>query len=333
MKWQDTYYANNVGAKESPDYEVWKKALLKDDNNDLKKRVERTVRQWNNAVRDILRSETGLRLSHSNETLKVTVQVVDGAPVPLMRFLERHSQYADLLLSRSTIRQTVSGLELMASNFDDCKKLVPEMVCDVVEPYYFASWFKLLDERLDEFRKELRRACAEEDVLGAYFNRKSKIEIYWLSIAIYADMLGVSVEAITVVTLAHELAHAYTHIGFDIDGGQWQTEDFAKTDIYVIEGLAQFYARAVCKKLEHRFPEVIMAFEKLLSELSSPYQEFQGWGQGHQHVGELVRFAMIQTRSFGLTEYDEFLTLLRNAEKPDLHKNRSRGRTASEVVG
>ena len=35
---------------------------------------------------------------------------------------------------------------------------------------------------------------------------------------------GFDVEALTYVVLAHELAHAYTHLGRDIDGNAWDTE-------------------------------------------------------------------------------------------------------------
>ena len=37
-------------------------------------------------------------------------------------------------------------------------------------------------------------------------------------IGLISGILGVSVEALTIVTLIHELSHAYSHLGYDIDG-------------------------------------------------------------------------------------------------------------------
>jgi hypothetical protein len=56
----------------------------------------------------------------------------------------------------------------------------------------------------------------EEDILGVYIfsgPRTPRIEIYWLAQALVAAMIGARIEDLTVVTLAHELAHAYTHVG------------------------------------------------------------------------------------------------------------------------
>jgi len=82
-----------------------------------------------------------------------------------------------------------------------------------------------------------------EDVLGAYYFRIPEIRLYWVVIGIVARAIGVSVEALTVVVLAHELAHAYTHLGHDIDNERWETERFARTELDIVEGLAQFYTQ------------------------------------------------------------------------------------------
>jgi hypothetical protein len=64
-------------------------------------------------------------------------------------------------------------------------------------------------------------------VLGAYFFRIPQIRLYWVVIGIAARTLGVAVEALTIVVLAHELARAYTHLGRDIDNERWDTGHFA----------------------------------------------------------------------------------------------------------
>lgn len=76
----------------------------------------------------------------------------------------------------------------------------------------------------------------EEDVLGAYFYRRfdawtpQHIEIYYPVIGLVAPYLNVSVEALSVVVLIHELSHAYTHLGQDIDGLSWDTDAFGNVN-------------------------------------------------------------------------------------------------------
>ncbi len=158
------------------------------------------------------------------------------------------------------------------------------------------------------FKKALTQI--EEDTLGAYFFKKQRIEIYWVAIGIYAAQLDVSVEGLTLVTLAHELAHAYTHLGKDIDGVEWSTEAFANSDLHIIEGMAQFYTRAICRKLESRMPAALQAFDTLLEHQADEYTHFQAWAEKNKHQGEVVRFSMIQCRSNAIRDYDSFLNIL-----------------------
>src|SRR6185369_13202635 len=100
----------------------------------------------------------------------------------------------------------------------------------------------------------------DEDVLGAYFFRKGNIQIYWMAIYLVARILDVSVEGLTITVLAHELVHAYTHVGSDIDGEQWEANAFAEAELTIVEGLAEFYTAIVCKKLEGKLPGLSNAF-------------------------------------------------------------------------
>ena len=71
-------------------------------------------------------------------------------------------------------------------------------------------------------------------ILGRYIYRKSNlfneldcsIQLYWGIIWLISSQIGVDIEDLAVVVLAHELAHAYTHIGLDIDGRNWGTESY-----------------------------------------------------------------------------------------------------------
>jgi len=93
-------------------------------------------------------------------------------------------------------------------------------------------------DRLAALLKEASRAnvlgqifAIREDVLGVYrFNppkqpswgdtddANARIELFWGVIGLVSRLLGVSLEGLTVKVLAHELAHAYTHVGADADG-------------------------------------------------------------------------------------------------------------------
>jgi hypothetical protein len=42
--------------------------------------------------------------------------------------------------------------------------------------------------------------------------------------------IGIDIEDLTVVILSHELAHAYTHMGLDIDDRKWETESFRDSE-------------------------------------------------------------------------------------------------------
>jgi hypothetical protein len=124
-------------------------------------------------------------------------------------------------------------------------------------------------------------------------------------------VLGVSVEALTLVVAAHELAHAYTHLGRDIDGERWTTENFAATNLAIAEGLAQFYAKVICKKLETRFPAAWEAYERLLKLQSGPYLVHEEWTEGGEAAGEVVRISMITCRSTNTTKLGRFEVMRR----------------------
>jgi hypothetical protein len=149
-----------------------------------------------------------------------------------------------------------------------------------------------------------------EDILGAYHFRRPHpqnrgwlsvtpwIEIYWMPMALISSMLGVRIEDLTVVVLAHELAHGYTHMGKDIDGNCWENDAFGTADLAVVEGLAQFYTEVATNRLRHRFVGAHNAYEKLLELQSGPYLAHQDWAiNSKAPSGETVRFAMLAVRS------------------------------------
>lgn len=314
MKWQDTSYANNVPVHID---KYWSE-LLQKNQPDIQERVQRTVKQWNSTVRDLIRNETGLRLNiGTGGTTTAQVKVVDGISEPLAHTLDHYRKHAKLLLHEPLLQTTVKGLKVVEENYDELHQLVPDNsyghTAHEAEVIGFKiDWLESVLEEINRlgFKEALTRI--EEDTLGAYFFNKQRINIYWVAIGIYAAQLDISIEGLTLVVLIHELAHAYTHLGKDIDGVEWNTKAFARSDLHIVEGMAQFYTRAICKKLENRIPSALKAFEVLLECQSPVYTDFQGWAERSRHQGEIVRFSMIQCRSNEITDYKSFLEIVQS---------------------
>ena len=81
-----------------------------------------------------------------------------------------------------------------------------------------------------------------EDFLGVYeydasglfadeqaVNRAT-IRLYWGVIGLVSEWLGCVVEDLAIVVLTHELAHAYTQLGADIEGRRWAAPSFAAAE-------------------------------------------------------------------------------------------------------
>ena len=67
----------------------------------------------------------------------------------------------------------------------------------------------------------------------------ARIRLFWAVIGVVAACRSWSVEDLTIVVLTHELAHAYTQLGADLDGRRWPPKAFSEADVSLKEGLAQ----------------------------------------------------------------------------------------------
>ena len=167
----------------------------------------------------------------------------------------------------------------------------------------------------------------DEDILGIYHIRcdynfpdqrcvnPAVITLYWGMIGLMSQWLGCSIEALTIVVLTHELAHAYTQLGADIDGRRWAAPDFSSSDRALIEGLAQYYTDRVLKRLKARYPDARKAFDKMLKNQSSVYNTHLSWvdEQQEQFSPEVVRRAMLEIRRQGEKTIMDFERRLKDA--------------------
>jgi hypothetical protein len=94
--------------------------------------------------------------------------------------------------------------------------------------------------------------------------------------------------------LTHELAHAYTQLGADIEGRQWGSSSFAKAETGLKEGLAQYYTDRVLHRLARRYGDALKVFQGLVPHQPKPYREHLPWVD--KASPEAVRRAMLEVR-------------------------------------
>ncbi len=282
---------------------------------DAEERVNRSFKQWNQIVRDHIRTETGLKLSDGDSRYAIPVRVVKGFPVTLAQLID---QYRDpvmwkLIIGQPKLGGLIEGLEFLLQKWDQFEKW-PSL------PEPAKNGQPVLDRALKIATSLQQVALADkvvqqikdihEDILGVYRfapGQGSNVELYWLPIAMVAAMIDVAIEDLTVVVLIHELAHGYTHIGRDIDGESWGDSGFRNSDLEVVEGLAQFYTEMISERLSVRTPSLFHAYESFLKLQSGPYLAHRDWLKGDKRqIGETVRFTLIAARSHGKVLYNHW---------------------------
>lgn len=292
---------------------------LKKTIPDLEKQVENTCLQWNRTIREQTRKETGLSLSWETRQVNIPVKIKYGLPIPLANALEdfHHPVLWDLLINRSQFVQAGSGLALIERKYENLKDVqVSRSPPSPNHIHEVSEYIKALVEMLDDVELPKIILGIEEDTMGAYYFCVPEVHIYWMAIGLISILLGLSVRELTLITLTHELAHAYCHLGFDIDGSQWDTSAFANSDLYIVEGLAQYYTRLISINLLDRLPNLIEVFGELLMQQSRPYYDFADWEViDAQQEKEIVRFGMLTTRARNICNYDEFLYILGQAQQ------------------
>ena len=298
-------------------------ALRRSLGDDLQVVVERTAKQWNGVVRECLRKQTGLRLSTDAESnpvvgrlrkvRSVPVRVDSGLPIRFVSAVRNMSdQDIMLLLHRSKLDDVIRGTEFMIGKYHDLSKIKGPSAAKSDEIKKVKGFAEGLLERIMGHDKLKSILEVDEDLLGAYFFRIPEIRLYWIVIGAYSQILDIPPDALTVVVLIHELAHAYTHLGYDIDNRDWNTEAFAESDVYLVEGLAQFYTEVICDQIKQRLPAAKDAFGKLLDGQGDVYREHKNWmiGDDSGRMGEAIRISMLECRSNEICDVDRFRGVL-----------------------
>jgi hypothetical protein len=286
---------------------------------DAEERVHRAYKEFRQIVRSHIRSETRLTLADEDTRENVPVKIVDGFPVSIAQLIENNQDRTlwRLILALPKLGGIIDGLGTLVANWDEFERWLelPETVRGSRPALDKSIEVAKILQALAVTKKVFERLkVINEDILGVYrFGDREgpRVEIFWMAHALFAGAFGLRIEDLTVVTLAHELSHAYTHIGRDIDGKAWVEPGFGKSDLAVMEGLAQFYTLAVAEKLNIRAPGVLPAFTKLLEFQSTPYKAHEDWlKESPKQRGESVRFAMLRARGRGQVTKEVWLNML-----------------------
>ena len=312
---------------------IYLSELLKRLDIGIEERVLQTKARFLVKLQNALRVECRLTInSKVNLELvfpaaRVPIKVLPGLP----EFLEDF-RFSDEIKDILFITDYKSHLEKIVNSSDDLIKLRQQLEFsqfeqDVTENEIESvrTWARKLLGLIDESHPIKKILSFNEDILGVYryglsnnmhddqIPNKAKIEIYWGVIGLVSKWLGPTVEDITCVVLAHELAHAYTQLGADIDGRRWNSSDFSETEPALQEGLAQYYTERVLKRLKTDMPGAYDAYTELLEHQPKNYHTHVSWVINFSP--ETVRRAMIETRRKREKTVEQFELRLKKAER------------------
>lgn len=299
--------------------------ILERQDPELKTGVEAVCKQYNQVIREQVRKETGLSLSHEGKQRSIYVKVEDGIPVVLGNVLDKLFDPIlwDLLIHREQLKNARDGLRYLVEKYEQLRSAPPIPGLPGLENIQKdKNYLQELIDRLDQIKLPEKIMGIEEDTLGAYYFRRGEVHLYWMVIGLVSKLCDLPIRELTLITLTHELTHAYTHLGFDIDGTAWSTKDFAFASLFIVEGLAQYYTRQIGLTLKERFPEMNNVFKIMLSSQPKPYTDFLSWSDENTASDkEVVRLSMLASRLRGIRNYEMFKEELSQARQRLAAKN------------
>jgi len=306
--------------------------LLERVPKELEDRVRAARDRCRNVLRDAIRAECRLAMKTDAEdtgaSAQVPVEVLAGYPESLRGVTFPDELRNILLLTRhrrslAEVASGTAGLLQLHAGLRNLPNSDGWTNADEAAISATREWASEMLRRLEAHDPVGKVLTVNEDILGAYIYRTdvhdefatngARISIYWCVIGLVSDWLGSSVEDLTVVVMAHELAHAYTQLGADIDGRRWPSFYFRKAETALKEGLAQFYAFRALKRLQGRFPGAIDAFEALLAKQPEPYHAHEPWVE--HFSPEAIRQAMLEVRRWREGTLEQFTDRLNRADE------------------
>lgn len=284
---------------------------------EVKGRVKRVRDQYRAVLQEALRAECRLVMRTPEEIeegrggAQVPIEIAPGHPAVLADVEFPDDLELVLLLSRYR-----SALQQLAAGALGCIPLCEELsrrasarewtVITPVELQSCADWAAALLRFLNQHDPMKIVQAVRDDYLGVYVYdannlladeyavNRATIRIYWGVVGLVSDWMGCSVEDLAIVVLVHELAHAYTQLGADIEGRRWPARNFSRADRALKEGLAQYYTDRVLRRLERRFGGALRVYEAMLPGQPDAYRTHLPWIENS--IPEAVRRAMLEVR-------------------------------------
>ena len=306
---------------------------------EVEKRVRHVRDQTRSVLQDALRAECRLLLRTPAETeanlpgAQVPVEIAPGHPAILENISFPDDFERILLLGRyrSFLEQAVNSMPpLTQLRKALAQRQAPEawLLATESEIVTVETWASTLLKILDDHDTLKIILAVDEDCLGVYQYdasdfiaeqtavNKAAIRLYWGVIGLVSQWMGCSPDDLAIVVLVHELAHAYTQLGADIQGWRWPAPAFAASETAVKEGLAQYYTDRVLRRLERRYPAALKVYEAMLLGQPVAYRTHQPWVKDFSP--EAVRLAMLEVRRWKEGKLADFNRRLTEAQK-ELH--------------
>lgn len=299
--------------------------LVKRLPRDCEEQVIRARDQNNGLTRRKLAHETRLAIAVDSS---VPVHIMPGFPkawYALDACDDERAAQALIAASRPEIEGLGRSSAYVADLLDKVESLAPGLVPSVERfTQALVTTQDLARALLDlATQRSLVRGilAIEDDILGVYFSEPGayRIELYWAAIGIAAQELSVSIGDLATAVLIHELAHAYTIQGLDIDGRDWEQKlRYRDVERSVTEGLAQYYTHVVSRAMQSSpFAwGVHGAYRNLLAAQAGCYLVHRKWVD--QFTGEVIRIALLKYRREHAREFGRFEQLLLE-ESQSLH--------------
>jgi hypothetical protein len=300
--------------------------LLDELPRDIEDRVKAAHKDHRDKIREALAFHTRMTLRRYNddlfgagqyETINISVAVRPGLPAPLQpRDRQEIEDQHRLALILGPYRQGLIGLrdhgKTIARKLVNAMRHEPAAVAllsgqeATIEPAW--QYAQLLLEYLKQFQLTSFILNINEDVLGIYDygGTEPKIELYWGVIGLVARDLNIGVEDLTCVVLAHEFAHAFTHVGSDANHLSWDSVQFQQAAHEVKEGLAQYFTALACRQIKVR--GAYEAYEKLLEQQPKAYRVHTEWNAKPESVRlAMMRMRRVAQQQRSLELFDQFL--------------------------
>jgi len=292
--------------------------LIEQAGGTAKEAVEAAKTRYLDQVRGILRDLTRLKFTDrqgvESQHTSVPIRVVPGLPEPLESMANERLPSGEQwgIETIGLWAQDIKTLQAVASRLKPLITTLSEIPAWKPRSEDYAHKLdgaSILARQLEEYaaKAELLKRITQinKDILGVYMPTarlipdRGQIEIYWVVIGAVARLIGVDTEALAVVVIAHELAHAYTHLGLDSNGSRWE-DNFWNCDRGILEGLAQYYTHmtAQAMKEERGYDKVWTAYDRMTQlqreNKATLYVNHLAWV--NDISPEAMRFALLDLR-------------------------------------